>query len=65
MAIMPLPAGTDATLLQAELYDKYQIEIPGIRWNGRAFLRISVQVYNTATDLGRLIAALSDYFDNH
>jgi isopenicillin-N epimerase len=58
MAIMPLPAGTDATLLQAELYDKYQIEIPGIRWNGRAFLRISVQVYNTADDLEHLADAV-------
>jgi isopenicillin-N epimerase len=65
MALIPLPAGTDPAALQVHLYDKYQIEIPGIGWNGRAFLRISVQAYNTATDLGRLIAALSDYFDNH
>ncbi|MDR5682756.1 MAG: aminotransferase class V-fold PLP-dependent enzyme [Armatimonadota bacterium] len=36
------------------------IEVPIVRWNGRCLLRVSVQVYNDAHDIERLVAALPD-----
>jgi selenocysteine lyase/cysteine desulfurase len=60
MAIAPLPPPTDARALKARLYGDYKIEIPVIEWGGKAYLRISVQGYNTVEDVGRLVEALQD-----
>lgn len=51
MGIAPLPAGTDLTALKTRLYAEYLVEVPLIEWNGRKFVRISVQGYNTPQDL--------------
>ncbi len=57
MAAIPLPP-CEAEALKARLYDDFRIEVPVVRWNDRVLLRISVQGYNTADDLDRLLSAL-------
>ena len=59
MGIAPLPAQTDTTALKRRLYDEYRVEVPLIEWNGRKFVRISVQGYNTPEDLDALVAGLA------
>ncbi len=58
MAIAPLPVEVDLTVLKARLYDEYRIEVPLIEWNGRKFVRISIQAYNTPEDVDALLSAL-------
>jgi isopenicillin-N epimerase len=58
MAVMPLPAIDNLASFNARLYEKYRIQVPCIEWNGRQFLRISVQAYNSEEDLATLLAAL-------
>lgn len=57
MAIAPLPYSNIA-VLKTRLYDEYKIEVPLTEWQGRQFIRISVQVYNSLQDIEALIAAL-------
>jgi isopenicillin-N epimerase len=57
MATLPLPAGTNTTAIKRRLYDEYRVEIPANQWGGRPSLRISVQGYNTRTDIERLLEA--------
>ena len=57
MSALPLPP-CDLNLLKQRLHDEFKIEIPVIHWNQRHFLRISIQGYNTATDVMQLTAAL-------
>ena len=59
MSALPLPA-CDLDTLKRRLYDEYRIEIPVIDWNGRHFVRISIQGYNTRADIDALIAALRE-----
>jgi selenocysteine lyase/cysteine desulfurase len=59
MAAFPLPP-CDAAALQHRLYDEYLVEVPVTEWNGRQLVRVSVQGYNTADDMGALITALRD-----
>jgi isopenicillin-N epimerase len=58
MGIAPLPPNTDTAELKMRLYDEYHIEVPLLEWNGRKFIRISVQGYNTPEDLNALIDGL-------
>ena len=55
----PLPPVPDLVALQAQLYDEYRIEIPCIEWNGRPLIRLSVQGYNSRSDIDRLLSALA------
>jgi isopenicillin-N epimerase len=57
MASFPLPP-CDAAALQRRLFGEYHIEVPVIEWNGRQFVRVSVQGYNTAEDVAALAEAL-------
>jgi isopenicillin-N epimerase len=57
MGACPLPA-CDGELLQRRLYDEFAVEIPITTWNGQRFVRISVQGYNTQTDVQTLVEAL-------
>jgi isopenicillin-N epimerase len=59
MATLPLPP-CDALTLKARLYDEYRIEIPVMDWGDVACLRISVQGYNTRSDIERLASAVTD-----
>lgn len=58
MAIAELPRQPDLKRLKNRLYKEFKIEVPLIEWNGRHFIRISVQGYNTQEDVDRLISAL-------
>ena len=60
MTTLPIPP-CDLDALRRRLHDEYHIEIPVVNWNGRQFIRISIQGYNTrqdVDDLGRALAAL-------
>jgi isopenicillin-N epimerase len=54
----PLPVSADPRILQARLYEEYRIEIPCIDWNGHPLIRLSVQGYNSPTDIDQLLDAL-------
>ena len=54
MAIAPLPPQPDLAAFKERLYDDYAIEVPCPNWQGRHLVRISVQGYNSETDLRRL-----------
>lgn len=56
MAAIPVPA-QDPDALRRRLYDESNIEIPVTTHDGRVFVRLSVQGYNTPDDIGRLIEA--------
>lgn len=44
--------------LKRRLYDEHRVEAPIVTWNGRHFIRISIQGYNTRQDADCLLAAL-------
>ena len=58
MAVLALPPIPDLTAFNTCLYQQYGIQIPCMAWNGRQFLRISVQAYNSQEDLDTLFDAL-------
>jgi isopenicillin-N epimerase len=65
MAIMPLPPIADLAALKAALYQGYKVEIPLTLWQERPFIRISVQGYNTQSDIATLLAALQALLAKH
>jgi isopenicillin-N epimerase len=46
--------------LQAVLLDRYRIEVPIIAFNERLLVRVSMQIYNSAQDIERLVDALTE-----
>lgn len=58
MAVVILPPGTDIKVMKSRLYDEFRVEVPLIDWNGMQLMRVSVQGYNDAGDLERLVEAL-------
>jgi isopenicillin-N epimerase len=59
MGIAPLPPVKDLRAFGHRLYDDYHVVIPVFPWNGRLFVRISVQGYNTKADIEGLLKVLS------
>lgn len=59
MAAVSLPE-VDIEQLKRGLYDQFQVEVPVYRWQGRPYLRISVQPYNTGEDLDALVEGLRE-----
>ncbi len=57
MAALPIPY-CDLDTLKRRLYDEFRIEIPTVEWNGRHFVRISIQAYNTRANVDALVEAL-------
>jgi isopenicillin-N epimerase len=57
MFTAPLP-DYDSYEVKTRLYNEYRIEVPNIVWNERPYLRVSIQGYNTAADIDRLLEAL-------
>jgi isopenicillin-N epimerase len=58
MALAPLPPLDDAKAFKRRFYEQHRVEIPVTEWRGRAYMRVSVQGYNTQDDIDRCIAAL-------
>lgn len=56
MALLPIPA--PALDVHRRLWDEFQVEIPGIEWGERNFLRVSIQAYNKPEDIDRLLEGL-------
>ena len=57
MGIAPLPP-SNLISLKFRLYDEYKVEVPLTEWQGRPFIRISVQGYNNQDDIDTLLKAL-------
>jgi isopenicillin-N epimerase len=60
MAAIDLSPVSDVAGLKNHLYDRYQVEIPCYEWNNMALMRLSIQAYNSAEDVDRLIEGLDD-----
>jgi len=57
MVTLPLPP-CDAAKLKTRLYDEFRIEAPIIVWQDQPFIRVSIQAYNSLTDVEKLFGAL-------
>lgn len=58
MCTIALPP-CDTAQVKTRLYDDFHIEVPIIEWDGRQFVRISIQAYNSPDDVQRLVDALA------
>jgi isopenicillin-N epimerase len=64
MMAFPLPSSIAAPPeghmhpFQSALWERFQIEVPIVNWNGRRFLRVSCHLYNDSSDIDRLVSAL-------
>jgi selenocysteine lyase/cysteine desulfurase len=52
------PAGVQRDPLQHTLWHKHRIEVPIIHWKGQRLLRVSCYLYNTQSDIDRMVDAL-------
>ena len=44
--------------MQQRLYSEFKVEAPLVPWNGKMYVRVACQVYNTAEDVERLAGAM-------
>lgn len=63
MFSVPLPPSVDVgasgrSPLQKQLFDEFKIEVPIFAWQGKPYMRVSVQAYNSRADVDRLVEAL-------
>lgn len=58
MACAPLPPG-DAQRLQSALWEEYGIEVPVVAFQGRRHVRVSCHLYNSDSDVDRLVSAIT------
>ncbi|MBI5880461.1 MAG: aminotransferase class V-fold PLP-dependent enzyme [Chloroflexi bacterium] len=58
----PLPP-CDTAALKTRLYDEFGVEAPIVTWQGKPFVRVSIQAYNTPTDVDRLLDGLARILD--
>ena len=58
MGVAPLPHDTDLALLKTRLYNEYKVEAPLTQLGESKFIRISVQGYNSQSDIDTLLIAL-------
>ena len=64
--ICSIPIRTnDSIALKELLYDDYRIEIPVMKMRDQAFIRISLQPYNSKANLDHLKKALKEIMDEH
>jgi len=61
MFTVPLPA-CDPARTKARLSAQHRVEVPVMDWQGRPYLRVSIQAYNTLADVERLLAGLRETF---
>ncbi len=57
MVLNPLPID-DAVACKNRLWEEFAVEVPVHKWNGRTYLRTSIQAYNTEEDVNKLLSAL-------
>ncbi len=60
MVAQQLPEGIDGEKLRERLFKKYAIEIPVNEINGKEYIRISVQGYNTDSDVENFLQAFDE-----
>jgi isopenicillin-N epimerase len=65
MGVARLPRIDDLPAFKERLRKDYRIEVPCIEWKNRHFIRVSVQGYNTQTDIDRLLCALESLPPQH
>lgn len=53
----PLPP-CDPETLKTRLYDDYRVEVPIIEWQGKPYVRVSIQGYNSEIDTENLLRAM-------
>lgn len=63
MAHLELPL-SDASRLQQQLWQQFQVEVPIICWQDRWFIRVSCHLYNDESQLDKLIGALKSLTTN-
>jgi isopenicillin-N epimerase len=56
----PAPTPGQRDPLQDALWDRCRIEIPVVHWQGKRLLRVSVQLYNSPTDIRDLVESLQN-----
>jgi isopenicillin-N epimerase len=59
MASIPLPV-EDADVFKKKLLNSYKIQVPVFQWEGNAYLRYSIQAYNSKSDLEKLLSAVKE-----
>ena len=57
MISLPLPPG-DSRILQKQLWEQHQIEVPIVEHNGQRAVRVSCHMYNCREDIDVLVQAL-------
>ncbi|MCB8923143.1 MAG: aminotransferase class V-fold PLP-dependent enzyme [Ardenticatenaceae bacterium] len=62
LVAMELDGEVDTAVLKTYLYERHRVEIPLTQWQGRKFIRLSVQGYNTQEDMDALVAGLAVFF---
>jgi isopenicillin-N epimerase len=55
---LPITPNLPAPELQKRLWEDWQVEVPLTEWQGKRFVRISIQAYNSAADVERLLDGL-------
>lgn len=58
-APLPLHDAAAAETLKRRLWEEYQVEAPITEWRDQFLVRVSVQAYNSARDIDRLLAGLA------
>lgn len=58
MGVALIPESTDLALLKKRIYDEFKIEVPFTQLGNNKFIRVSVQAYNSISDLDALVNAL-------
>jgi isopenicillin-N epimerase len=57
MFAAPLPS-CNLEEVSRRLWEEFRVEVPIFEWQGRQFVRVSIQVYNQPQDVDRLLEAL-------
>ncbi|MBI3731866.1 MAG: aminotransferase class V-fold PLP-dependent enzyme [Chloroflexi bacterium] len=62
MVTLPLPP-CDPAQLKSRLYDEFGVEVPMVVWQGKPYVRVSIQAYNSLDDVERLVNGLARLLD--
>lgn len=65
MAVAELPVLSDVKAFKNQLYQDFKVEIPCTQWDGRQFIRVSIQAYNRQADGETLLNALKSLLPAH